>query len=139
VHTFDGAVYAPFAVRGDAPVPRPPFYGMLAFAQAAPRGSRLVPVTVAGNDRVRAWATIARDGTVRIALTTAVDARSVRVRIAVGAGRPCATVRVTGAPSLAAADGIAERAPRTVCPRGGAVALRVPGPSLSVVTLPPRA
>jgi hypothetical protein len=139
VQTFDGAVYAPFAVRGAAADPRPPFYGMLAFAQAAPRGSRLVPVSVSDGNRVRAWATLARDGTVRLALIAAVDARAVRVRVAVGAGRPCATVRVTSAPSLAARAGIAERAPRTVCPRGSTLALEVPGPSLSVVTLPPRA
>ena len=138
VQTFDGAVYAPFAVSGDAVQPRPLFYGMLAFARAAPRGSRLVPVTVTGNDRVRAWGTIARDGTVRVALMAAVNARAVRVRVAVGAGRPCATVRITSAPSLAARTGIADRATRTVCPRGRAVALAVPGPSLSIVTLPPR-
>ena len=65
--------------------------------------------------------------------------RAVRVRIATGAGRPCATVRVTAAPALAARMGIADRAPRTVCPRGGALPVEVPGPSLAVVTLPARA
>jgi hypothetical protein len=99
-----------------------------------------VPVRIAGGGggRVRAWATAARDGTVRVALIAGVNARSVRVRIATGPGRPCATVRVTSAPALAARTGIADRAPRTVCPRGGAVPVEVPGPSLSVVTLPAR-
>jgi len=139
VQTFDGAVYAPFARRGAGAVARPPFFGMLAFARAAPRGTHLVPVRIAGGGRVRAWATEAPDGTVRVALIAGVDARSVRVRIATGPGRPCATVRVTSAPALAARAGIADRAPRTVCPRGGAVPVEVPGPSLSVVTLPARA
>jgi len=139
LQTFDGAVYAPFARRGAGAVARPPFFGMLAFARAAPRGTHLVPVRIAGGGRVRAWATEAPDGTVRVALIAGVDARSVRVRIATGPGRPCAIVRVTSAPALAARAGIADRAPRTVCPRGGAVPVEVPGPSLTVVTLPARA
>jgi hypothetical protein len=111
---------------------------MLAFARAAPRGSRLVPVRVDDGDRVRAWATIDRTGTIRLALIAAVNARAVRVRVAVGAGRPCATVRVTSAPALAATAGIADRPARTVCPRGRTLPVEVPGPSLAVVTLPPR-
>jgi hypothetical protein len=135
VHTWDGAVYAPFARRGVEVAPRPPFSGMLAFARAAPRGSRLVPVSVTGNRRLRAWATTARDGSVRVALIAATKAERVPVRLAVGAGRPCATVRVTSAPSLAATSGIAERPARLVCPRRGALPLVLPGPSLTVVTL----
>ena len=136
VHTFDGAVYAPFARRGDAVVARPPFHGMLAFARAAPRGARLVPVRVSGAGRVRAWATVDPGGTVRIVLIAGVNARSVPVRVALGRGRRCARVRVTAAPSLGARGGIAERPERTVCPRGRALALSVPGPSLTVVTVP---
>jgi hypothetical protein len=137
VHTFDGALYAPFARAGATVTARPLLTGMLAFARAAPRGTRLTPVRIAGRDRLRAWATTAPDGTVRVALLAAVDAKAVRVRIATGAGRPCATVRTTTAPALAARAGVAERPARTVCPRGRALALTVPGPSLTVVTLPP--
>jgi hypothetical protein len=60
------------------------------------------------------------------------------VRLAVGAGRPCATVRVTSAPSLAARAGIADPPAARRCPRGGALGLVLPGPSLAVVTLPAR-
>jgi hypothetical protein len=109
---------------------------MLAFARAAPRGARLTPVRIAGGGRLRAWATTGPDGTVRVALLAAVNAKALRVRIAPGAGRPCATVRTTTAPALAARSGVADRPARTVCPRGRALALTVPGPSLSVVTLP---
>jgi hypothetical protein len=139
VHTWDGAVYAPFARRDRTVSARPPFFGMLAFARAAPRGSRLVPVRVRDAGRVRAWATTDRGGTVRVALIAASDAARVRVRLAVGAGRPCATVRVTSAPSLAAHAGIAERPAQRRCPRAGALGLVLPGPSIAVVTLPARA
>jgi hypothetical protein len=138
IHTFDGAVYAPFARRGSAVTPRAPFYGMLAFARAAPRGSRLVPVRVADAGPVRAWATVARDGTVRIALIAAARAKRLRVRVAVGDRRTCATAAVTSAPSVAARDGIADRPPRPACPRGRVLGLTLPGPSLTVVTLPAR-
>jgi hypothetical protein len=138
VHTFDGAVYAPFARRGRAVAPRPPYYGMLAFARAAPRGSRLVPVRLRDAGPVRAWATRDSAGTLRIALIAASDARRVRVLVAAGAGRGCATVRVTSAASLAARAGIAEGAPRRACPRGRVLALVLPGPSLVGVTVPAR-
>jgi len=138
VHTWDGAVYAPFARHGGQVAARAPFYGMLTFARAAPRGSRIVPVSVAGNGRVRAWATTDRRGTVRVALIAATAARRVPVRIAVAAGRPCATVRVTRAPSRAARAGIVDQPERRACPRAGALALALPGPSVAVVTLPAR-
>jgi hypothetical protein len=136
VHTFDGAVYAPFARAGAAVTARPLLAGMLAFARAAPRGARLTPVRIADGGRLRAWATTGPDGTVRVALLAAVNAKALRVRIAAGAGRPCATVRTTTAPALAARTGIADRPARTVCPRGRALALTIPGPSLTVATLP---
>ena len=140
VHTFDGAVYAPFARRGPGAEARPPFFGMLAFARAAPRGTRLVPVRIAGGSgRVGRGRRRRATGRCGSRSSPASTRGAVRVRIATGPGRPCATVRVTSAPALAARTGIADRAPRTVCPRGGALPVEVPGPSLSVVTLPARA
>ena len=138
VQTWDGAVYAPFARRGRAVSARPPFYGMLAFARAAPRGTRLVPVHLRGGARVRAWATTDPAGTVRVALLAATRARRVPVRLAVAAGRPCATVRVTSAPSLAARAGVVDRPAQRQCPRAGTLLLALPGPSVTVVTLPAR-
>ena len=66
VHTWDHALYAPFAVRGDRVHARPVFTGMRAFARAAPAGSRLVATRVTGG--VRARATRDAAGTVRVAL-----------------------------------------------------------------------
>jgi hypothetical protein len=136
VHTFDRAVYAPFDRRGTTVTARPPYYGMLAFARAAARGARLVPVRITDAGPLRAWATQASDGTVRIALIVAARAKRMRVRVAAGRRRVCATVAMTSAPSLAARTGIADGPARAVCPRGGALALTLPGPSLTVVTLP---
>ncbi|MEY2533069.1 MAG: hypothetical protein QOF29_979 [bacterium] len=135
VHTWDGAVYAPFQRRGAAVRVRPPFFGMLAFARAAPRGSRLAGVRLAGAGGVRAWATVDGAGRVRLALIVR-DERPRAVRVRVRRGRPCATVWLASAPSLSARHGVIERR-RAACPRDGAVALELPGPSLAVVELPP--
>jgi Glycosyl hydrolase family 79 C-terminal beta domain len=72
IHTFPGARYGLFTfhragTRWSAFV-RPEYYGLLMFAQAAPPGSRLLPVTRTGSPRVRGWATRAADGTIRLVL-----------------------------------------------------------------------
>ncbi|MEA2248048.1 MAG: hypothetical protein QOH46_2577 [Solirubrobacteraceae bacterium] len=137
VHTWDGAVYALFQRAGSEVLERPPFFGVLAFARAAPRGSRLVPVRLEDAGPVRAWATMDAAGTVRIALVNPADGGRRAVRIAVAPGRPCALVRVTTAPSLDARHGIADRTGRLHCPRGRTLSLGLPGPSVAVVELPP--
>jgi hypothetical protein len=139
VHTWDGAVYGLFARRGAAVRARPAFHGLLAFARAAPRGSRPVPVRVsgAGPRALRARATVDRAGTVRVLLATSAG-RRMRARLAVAAGRPCATLRLTTAPALGARAGIVERPPQRRCPGAGAIDLALPGASLGVVELPAR-
>jgi hypothetical protein len=136
VHTWDGAVYAPFARRGRTVAARPPFWGLLTVARAAPRGSRLVAarVTGAGPRGLRAWATVDRVRTVRVALLVSGAAR--RVRVAVARGRPCGTLRVAVAPAIGARTGIADAPAERRCPRGGAIDLALPGPSVSVLELP---
>jgi hypothetical protein len=140
VHTWEGAVYGLFARRGATVQTRPPFHGLLAFARAAPRGSRLVPVRVAGAGprALRARATVDRAGTVRVALLAASAARRLRVRVAVAPRRPCGTLRLTAAPRPGARTGIVERPSRRACPRGGAIALELPGAALAVLELPAR-
>jgi hypothetical protein len=88
VHTWRHAVYAPFAVEGTRARAQPALAGMLAFARAAPSGSRLAATRVSGG--VRAWATRSRDGTVRVAL---VVPRAAPVRVA-APRRRCASVWV---------------------------------------------
>ncbi len=71
-HMFPGAKYVLFSFRLQhgqlvAQV-RPEYYGLLMFTQAAPPGSRLVRTAVRGASAVRAWATRANGGTVRVVL-----------------------------------------------------------------------
>jgi hypothetical protein len=123
VHTWYGASYAPFAVAGPHTVARPPLAGMLAFARAAPAGSRLVPVSVRGGDGLRAWATIAPGGTVRVALLAPTTARAL---VPAGARTGCARVWRSPGPS---------RRPRCACPSADRYAIGLPARSLAVVTL----
>jgi hypothetical protein len=125
VHTWRGASYAPFAVAAGHVAPRPSLEGMLAFARAAPAGSRLVDVTVnGGDDDVRAWATTDAHRVIRLALL-APDAT--RVAVASGGRTGCATVwRSPTQPR------------RAVCTRPTArrYAISLPPRSLAVITLP---
>jgi Glycosyl hydrolase family 79 C-terminal beta domain len=47
---------------------QPEYYGLLTFAQAAPPGSHLVRLTKTSSSPIQAWATRARDHTVRVVL-----------------------------------------------------------------------
>jgi hypothetical protein len=49
-------------------VVRPEYYGLLFFQQAAPAGSRLLPVRLTASANLKVWATIGRDKTVRVSL-----------------------------------------------------------------------
>jgi hypothetical protein len=123
VHTWRGAAYAPFAVARSRIVARPPLAGMLAFARAAPAGSRLVAVHARGGDGLRAWATVDHAGTVRVALLAP---RAARVTIRGRVARGCANVwRSPPQPH------------RPPCARatGGRATVALPARSMAVVTL----
>jgi len=47
---------------------KPEYYGLVMFNQAAPPGSRLLPVTPSATADVRAWATRAQNGEIRVVL-----------------------------------------------------------------------
>jgi hypothetical protein len=72
VHTLPGSHYQLFTfthsgTAWEANV-SPDYYGMLMFAQAAPPGSHLVPVSDVPDGPLKVWATLAPDGTERIVL-----------------------------------------------------------------------
>jgi hypothetical protein len=117
VHTWRGAAYAPFAVEGSRIVARPPLAGMLAFARAAPAGSRLVGVRVDGAAGVRAWATVDRTGAERVALRAPRSAH-----VVIEGVRPGRCARVWRTPP--------RRVRRTCAP-----VLDLPARSMAVVTL----
>jgi hypothetical protein len=72
IHTFPGARYGLFtfhrAGAGWSAFVRPEYYGLLMFAQATPPGSRLLSLAATGSAKVRAWATRASDGRIRLVL-----------------------------------------------------------------------
>lgn len=120
VHTWAHARYALFDVAGTRATARPPLTAMLAFARAAPPLSRLI-ATGGRLGPVRAWATIDRGGTLRVAL---IARGAVRARVATGRSG-CAEVW------LASARG---RHSERVCPRGGPLPVYLPANAIAVVT-----
>jgi hypothetical protein len=108
IHTYPTSTSALFNLTRSEAIWRasvePEYYGLLMFVQAAPPGSRLL--RVAGAGALKAWATRAPDGHVRLVLINA--SASERERIEVKAsGRPAAaTLERLGAPSLSATSGV---------------------------------
>ena len=107
VHTWSRAVYAPFAFRrsraGEVATVRPLYYGLLLFAEAAPAGSRLLPVAVddGGND-VRAWATASADDTLRLLAINRSAGSSREIRLRLGRRSGVARLQILRSPGLAA-------------------------------------
>jgi hypothetical protein len=121
VHTWAHARYAMFDVAGRRATARPPLTAMLAFARAAPPTSRLVATGVRPGP-LRAWATVDRRGTLRVAL---IASGAVRAQLATGRRR-CADVWL--------ADGRRGHSSR-VCPRGGRLPVDLPADAIAVVTI----
>jgi len=119
VHTWAHAHYSVFAVAGKRATARPPLTGMTAFARAAPPGSRLLRT---GGDlgALRAWATIDRRGTERVALV-APDAVTARVRASA-----CATAWLVSRHGARIAR---------VCPHHGRLAIVLRPRTMAVLTM----
>jgi hypothetical protein len=108
VHTLAGARYAPFAftqtAAGWQANVRPDYYGMLMFAQAAPPGSRLLQVGGVSGAPLKAWATLAPDGSERVVLINEDVANPQSVVVQAPGGS--ATVEELTAPSAEATNGV---------------------------------
>jgi hypothetical protein len=107
-HMFPGASYILFSFRRSggrwvASI-RPEYYGLLLFAQAAPPGSRLLSTVIRSGPAVRAWATRASDGTVRVVLIND-DLRKRHVFLVRGPAGQAGIIRLT-APSAYARSGV---------------------------------
>jgi hypothetical protein len=105
MHTYPGAgdqLFAFTRVKSRwGGVVAPEYYGLLMFAQAAPRGSRLLPVT-GGSPTLRVWATRAPSGRVRVLVINDDTGHSQRALVRVpGAGASATLVRLK-APSVRA-------------------------------------
>ncbi len=86
---------------------RPEYYGLLMFAQAAPPGSRLLSVTDTGSAAVRAWATRASDGRIRLVLINDDVWHSHVVSVRLPEQAPTVTLERLTAPSAGARNGVA--------------------------------
>jgi hypothetical protein len=129
----------------------PEYYGLVAFAQAAPAGARLRPVTGALPSGVQAYATVAPTGQVHVVvINTTHGTRNFDVRVdgSLAAG----ALALLRAPSLAAssgeslggqtispATGALSGAPQTtaVAPSGGTYDFKVPPGSAAILAIAP--
>jgi Glycosyl hydrolase family 79 C-terminal beta domain len=129
----------------------PEYYGLLMFAQAAPPGSRLL--RVAGAGAVRAWATRAPDGHIRLVLInpSASEGETIEVNASGRAAEAPATLEALRAPSLSASSGVTlggqsfgadtqtgQLTPQasSVSPHEGHLVVVVPAASAALLTLP---
>jgi hypothetical protein len=129
----------------------PEYYGLEMFAQAAPPGSRLLSTSFrgSGSSELRAWATRASDGALRVTLIND-GSRNRATAVVVPGAAGSATVERLEAPSVSArrgvtlggqsfapATGLLAGPPRTsvVAPSRGGYALTVPAGSAAMLTI----
>jgi len=153
VHSYPGASSQLFTFvrahgRWQATV-EPDYYGLAMFAQAAPVGSRLLSVSPNHAASLKAWATRAPDGTVRVILINEGSrARTLDVRVPASTGP--ATLERLEAPSIASTGQVTLAGQRfgaatgrpvgrrsTVTLRAGSAGyvVAVPGASAAMLTL----
>ena len=108
IHTLPGARYELFTFSHDGETwqanVHPEYYGMLMFAQAAPPGSRLLPVSGVPDGPLKVWATLAPDGTERTVLIN--EDPSNAQPLLLRAPGASATVEQLAAPGIGATDGV---------------------------------
>ncbi len=158
IHTFPGAGYALFRFsrvggRWTASI-APEYYGLLMFAQAAPRRSRLLSVSGRPGNQLRIWATLAPDRRIRVVLINAATTSSRVVTVRAPGSRGAGRHEWLRAPSAAASSGVRlggqsfgpqndtgtlPGAPRTfaAAPIQGRYVVRLPAASAVLLTLPP--
>jgi hypothetical protein len=155
IHTFPGATYQLFTFTHAggtwSAFVEPEYYGLLLFARAAPSGARLLELSGGRGAHLKAWATRAPDGTIRVVLINeTARPRLVAVAAPVPAGAR-ATIERLQAPGVVAHGGVrlggqsfgsatqtgqlagAATLP-TVTPIDGRYLVRVPGSSVAMVT-----
>lgn len=131
-------------------VVRPEYYGLLFFQQAAPAGSKLLPVRLSTSANLKAWATIGPDKTVRVSLINKDRNTSGTVTINLGGYGTGTLVRLIaplyqsktgvtfgGQTFDGSPDGAAQgtSAYETVAPRDGVYSVPMPRTSAAYLTL----
>ncbi len=85
---------------------RPQYYGLLMFARAAPAGARLLRLSGAGSGPLRAWATLGRDGRVRVVLINDSLTRATTVVVQPAARSGPASIERLQAPRASSKSGV---------------------------------
>lgn len=156
VHTTPGAVNQLFSFRTDTAgryTARvyPLYYGLLAFAEAAPAGARLLR-TSGGSAGLRAWATRGRDGHIRVVLINPRARGGETVTVKLAGTAPATLIRLS-APGLGARGGVTlgglgfggatttglpagTPSAGTITPSRRGYALTLPAASAAVLTVP---
>jgi hypothetical protein len=110
IHTLPEAFYRLFTFTDtnghwQATV-KPEYYGLVMFNQAAPPGSRLLPVTPSATPDLRAWATRASDGEIRVVLINDSSTTSHEVLVQPPAAVGNGLLENLTAPSVDATNGV---------------------------------
>jgi hypothetical protein len=110
IHTLPGARYSLFNFTqngaGWQANVHPEYYGMLLFTQAAPPGSRLLPITGVPDGPLKVWATIAPDGTIRVVLINESTSAAQPILLHLPGNGSAATAEQLTAQSASATDGV---------------------------------
>jgi glycosyl hydrolase family 79 len=111
IHTFPRARYSLFTFHRTgtewSAFVRPEYYGLLMFVRAVPPGARLLSVTHGGSPDVRAWATRAPDGRIRLVLINDDVRHSHVVSVRLPERASTVTLERLTAPSASARSGVA--------------------------------
>ena len=86
--------------------PRPEYYGLLMFAQAAPPGSRLLDLGYAGGTQIRIWATRTPTDQIHLVAINTSLSRPASIRVRLPSASAPATVERLLAPSAYATGGV---------------------------------
>jgi hypothetical protein len=135
-------------------VVRPEYYGLLMFAEATPRGSRLLSLTGTISSVVKSWATLAPNGVTRVVLINKDTAHAHTARVRPSGAVRSAILERLEAPSVRATSGVTlagqsfglttstgqlsgTRRTPVVHAAGGVYSVRLPPASAAMLTLYP--
>ncbi len=157
LHTYPNSANGLFdfarGPRGRLATVHPLYYGALMFAHAAPTGARLLPIAPLPPGPLRWWATLGRDGRLRLLLINDSLRHGTRLNVSLPPGFSAGSLERLIARSAYATDGVtlgrvgfgagtatgvlAPLRAQPVTARGGRLSVGLPAASAALVTLQP--